>query len=163
MSDRKPEQFLDLTAARLKALEAEIAKLDGKLVEQDISACRLEAQIGWEFAQARDKIEAALKACGLKLNADEWCKKIIGRDISTMRRRVRLYKEWPTYESRRRDVGNCGETGLLFALSLVKEHLPGRNKQASLCLFNPMAERRWQNLPLPSLSSPISSPSRATL
>jgi hypothetical protein len=83
-----------------------------------------EARIGWVFAQARDKIETALKAGGLKLNADEWCKKTIGRDISTMRRRIRLHRLWPEYVAKRRKKGQCGNSGLLFALSLVKEDHP---------------------------------------
>jgi DNA modification methylase len=121
MSNRKPANFLDQTASRLKAFESEITKLDGKLVEQDIAARRIEANIGWEFARQVDQIEAALKAAGIKLNVDQWCKQNLGVDISTMRRRKRLYRFWAEYEAKRREMGQCGQSGLLFALSLVSD------------------------------------------
>jgi hypothetical protein len=38
----------------------------------------------------------------------------------TMRRRKRLYRNWKEYETKRRELGTCGQTGLLFALSLIR-------------------------------------------
>jgi DNA methylase len=48
-----------------------------------------------------------------------------------MRRRTRLAKQWTEYETERRKLGQCGQSGLLFALSLVSP-LPNsyRNKQS---------------------------------
>jgi DNA modification methylase len=117
----KPSQFLDQTAAVLQSLEAEIVKLDGKLVDQDIAARSIEAKVGLQFAEQVDEIEAALRASGRKLNVDQWCKQSVGVDASTMRRRKRLYRLWPKYEAKRREMGQCGQSGLLFALSLVQD------------------------------------------
>jgi site-specific DNA-methyltransferase (adenine-specific) len=48
-----------------------------------------------------------------------------------MRRRKRLYKQWNEYEAKRRELGPSGQTGLLFALSLVSEetHAIAMNRQ----------------------------------
>jgi hypothetical protein len=119
MSAIKPRQFLDLTAARLRSMEAEIAPVGTKLVEQDIAARRLEADIGWEFAQLVDQIETAVKAIGSTV--PEWCKKTVKVSSTTMNRRRRLYKCWPEYEAKRRQLGDCGYSGLMFALSLVMD------------------------------------------
>jgi DNA modification methylase len=123
-SNRRSDDFLDQTADRLKAMQAEISKLDTKLVENDIAARRIEADVGWEFAQKVDEIEAALKVSGQKLNVEQWCKKTLGVDIATMRRRKRLYRHWQEYEAARRKAGQCGQSGLVFALALIKDAMP---------------------------------------
>lgn len=132
VSNRKPTDFLHQTAIRLKAAEAEIKKLDTKLVEQDIAARRIEADVGWQFAQEVDQIEAALKASGGKLNVEQWCKQTVGVEITTMRRRKRLYKHWKVYEVERRKAGQCGQSGLLFALSLVQDAIPQPERTGKL-------------------------------
>jgi len=103
-------------------MQTKVSRLDGALVEQDIAARKQEALIGWEFAKQVDKIEAALKATRSNLTIDIWCKQNCGCDISTMRRRKRLHKHWKEYEAKRRELGSCGQTGLLFGLSLVSEN-----------------------------------------
>jgi DNA methylase len=117
------DQFLAQTVALLRRMQVKLVRLDGNLVEQDINARRQEADIGFEFAKRVDRIEASLKAVGSNLNLDEWCKQRCGCDISTMRRRKRLYKQWKEYEAKRRELGSCGQAGLLFALSLVSEEI----------------------------------------
>lgn len=124
MSNRKPIDYLDQTVIRLKEAEAKIAKLDGKNVEQDIAARRAEADVGWEFAQQVDEIEVALKQSRRNLNLEQWCKRFAGVEITTMRRRKRLYKHWNIYEVERRKVGQCNQSGLLFALSLIHYAVP---------------------------------------
>ena len=49
----------------------------------------------------------------------EWTQREAGSDITTMRRRVRLYREWSRYEAARRQAGDTGQTGLYYALSFV--------------------------------------------
>ena len=100
---------------------AKLDRLDGNLTEHDISARRVEADIGWQFAKAVDRIKAALKVTGSNQRLDQWVKDHCGCDIGTMRRRKRLHKQWKEYESKRRELGQCGQSGLLFALSLVSD------------------------------------------
>jgi site-specific DNA-methyltransferase (cytosine-N4-specific) len=38
-----------------------------------------------------------------------------------MRRRKRLYRNWQEFEAKRRELGACGQTGLMFAASLIQE------------------------------------------
>lgn len=131
MNKVQASQFLPQTAAALNRMRVRFERLDGGLVEQDIAARKQEAQIGWEFAKLVDRIEAALKTTGSNLNLDRWCRQEIGCDISTMRRRKRLHAHWKEYEAKRRLLGSCGQTGLLFALSLVSEESSqnGTNRQ----------------------------------
>jgi hypothetical protein len=121
MSTVKASQFLAQTAASFHRMQTRLDRLNGSLVKQDIAARRQEAEIGFEFAKLVDRIEASLKAVGSNLRLDQWCKQHCGCDISTMRRRKRLYKQWKEYEATRRELGSTGQTGLLFALSLVSE------------------------------------------
>jgi DNA modification methylase len=131
MNKAQAIQFLPQTAAALHRMQVKLDRLDGNLVEQDIAARKQEAQIGWEFAKLVDRIEGALRATGSNMNLDQWCKQEVGCDIRTMRRRKRLYKHWKEYEAKRRELGSCGQTGLLFALSLVANdtHEPATNGQ----------------------------------
>jgi DNA modification methylase len=121
MNKAQANQFLPQTAAALHRMQVKVLRLDGSLVENDIAARKQEAQIGFEFAKLVDRIEGALKATGSNLNLDQWCKQKIGCDIRTMRRRKRLYKRWKEYETKRRELGSCGQIGLLVALSLVAD------------------------------------------
>src|ERR1700693_3390584 len=65
--------------------------------------------------------EAALQSIKSNLDLDQWCKQTCECDISTMRRRKRLFRHWREYEDKRRELGAGGQTGLLFALSLVRD------------------------------------------
>src|ERR1700722_18747932 len=131
MSTAKAPQFLSQTALSFHRMQTKLVRLDGSLVEQDIVARRQEAEIGFEFAKLVDRIEASLNAVRSNLRLDQWCKQHCGCDISTMRRRKRLYKQWKEYETKRRELGSSGQTGLLFALSLVSEetHAIAMNRQ----------------------------------
>jgi hypothetical protein len=115
------KQYLSHTATLLRRMRERVDRLDGNLVEQDIAARRQEALIGYEFAKQVDRIEAALQSIKSNLDLDQWCKQTSECDISTMRRRKRLFRHWREYEGKRRELGQCGQTGLLFALSLVKD------------------------------------------
>ena len=133
MNTVKAKQYLSHTATLLRRMRERVDRLDGNLVEQDIAARRQEALIGYEFAKQVDRIEAALQSIKSNLDLDQWCKQTCECDISTMRRRKRLFRHWREYEGKRRELGQCGQTGLLFALSLVKEdHSDTSNRQASL-------------------------------
>jgi hypothetical protein len=120
MNTAKADQFLSQTATLLRRRQAKIDRLDGNLVEQDIAARREDALIGCEFAKQVDQIEAALKTIGSNLNVDQWCKQNCGVNIRTMRRRKRLYRNWKEYETKRRELGECGQVGVLFGLSLIQ-------------------------------------------
>ena len=121
MNTVKAKQVLSHAATLLRRMREKVDRLDGNLVEQDIAARRQEALIGYEFAKQVDRIEAALQSVKSNLDLDQWCKQTCECDISTMRRRKRLFRHWKEYEGKRRELGQCGQTGLLFALSLVKE------------------------------------------
>ena len=120
MNTAKADQFLSQTATLLRRRQAKIDRLDGNLVEQDIAARREDALIGCEFAKQVDQIEAALKTIGSNLNVDQWCKQNCGVNIRTMRRRKRLYRNWKEYETKRRELGECGQVGVPFGLSLIQ-------------------------------------------
>ena len=134
MNAAKTQQFLSRTATLLRRMRQKVHRLDGSLVEQDIAARRQEALIGLEFAKQVDRIDAALQSIKSNLDLDQWCKQTCECDISTMRRRKRLYKHWKEYETKRRELGSCGQTGLLFALSLVKDEPsgPATNRQRGM-------------------------------
>ena len=112
--------FLDRTARWMHQQETAIALLGGDLVKQDIKACRKQAVFGAQWATCRAKILAALLTEGM--SEAEWTQKEAGSDITTMRRRVRLYREWSRYVVARRQAGDTGQTGLYYALSFVPDH-----------------------------------------
>jgi hypothetical protein len=115
------QEFLTQTAVRLKRMTVRLNRLDGSLVENDIAARRIEADIGLAWAKVVDRIEAALKTTRSSQRMDQWVKATCGVEISTMRRRKRLHKHWREYEAKRRELGQCGQSGLKFGLSLVSE------------------------------------------
>ena len=121
MQTAKAKQYLSHAATLLRRMRERVDRLDGNLVEQDIAARRQEALIGYEFAKQVDRIEAALQPIKSNLDLDQWCKQTCECDISTMRRRKRLFRHWKEYEGKRRELGQCGQIGLLFALSLIKD------------------------------------------
>ena len=125
--------FLAQTATSLRRLTLKLDRLDGSLTEQDIAGRRLEADIGLAFAKAVDRIEVALKSTRSNRRLDQWVNETCHCDIQTMRRRKRLYKLWKPYEAARRKLGQCGQSGLEFALSLVMERtLPTTNERGSI-------------------------------
>src|SRR5580700_7179119 len=81
-----------ITLRRLAdALRREFAaahRIDGQLVDRDIAARRHEATGGRLWANQRGRIQRQLAKLGITEN--EWCKKELGCDIGTMRRRVQL-------------------------------------------------------------------------
>ncbi len=93
-------------------------RLDGQLVEIDIAARRHEAAGGRLWANQRERIQRQLEKLGVTEN--EWCKRELGCDIATMRRRVQLAKGWDQYERNRRDEGSNGQFGLVYGLSLIR-------------------------------------------
>src|SRR5450755_1153627 len=112
---RQQADFLDRTARWMHQQESAIARLGGDLTEHDIRACRKQAVFGSQWAKRRAKIQAELLKKGM--SEAEWTQREAGSDISTMRRRVRLYREWRRYEAARRKAGDTGQTGLYYALS----------------------------------------------
>ena len=78
-------------------------RIDGQLVDRDIAARRHEAAGGRLWANQRERIQRQLEKLGI--TEDEWCKRELGCDIGTMRRRVQLAKGWDQYERNRRDEG----------------------------------------------------------
>ena len=93
-------------------------RIDGQLVERDIAARRHEAAGGRLWANRRERMQRQLEKLGITEN--EWCKRELGCDIATMRRRVQLAKGWDQYERNRREEGDNGQYGLYYGLSLIR-------------------------------------------
>jgi DNA modification methylase len=92
-------------------------RLDAQTVELDILARWHEAQAGHQWALSRDHI---IKECEQRgISEEEWCKRELGCDIATMRRRVQLYRNWDEYVEKRRAEGHTEQWGLRHALSLI--------------------------------------------
>ena len=119
------EQFLADVAAKIHHMQVKHRRFVGNLIERDIAACRIEAEIGWEYAKQVDKIEVALTATGSKLDISEWTKQNCDCSRSTMERRKKLYKQWKEYETERRRLGDSERMGLRYALSLLREERTG--------------------------------------
>ena len=119
------------------------------MVENDIAARRLEAQMSYEYAKKLDKIIEALKATGSKYNIYSWTKAITGRTRDWMQRRTRLYRYFDEYVAERREMGECDHSGIGFALTLI-----GRKQ------FAPTTERRPS--PFRSVVETIATPIPAT-
>ena len=92
--------------------------MDSGIIERDIAARRREAGLGRRWAVMRSKIQKELER--QDGSEADWCKRELGCDIATMRRRVQLAKGWRQYESARRGAGNNGQYGLLYGLSLIR-------------------------------------------
>ena len=100
-------------------------RIDGQLVDRDIAARRHEAAGGRLWANQRGRIQRQLEKLGITEN--EWCKRELGCDIGTMRRRVQLAKGWDQYERNRRNEGDNGQYGLYYGLSLIRIGTRSRN------------------------------------
>lgn len=87
------------------------------IVELDIMRCRAVAQFGLAWAHERDAIKHSCEILGWDEN--QWTRKHLGRAIVTLQGYRHLGREWPRYVVKRREIGDCGVTGVAFALSLV--------------------------------------------
>ena len=87
------------------------------MVELDIAACRIERDIAKDWVENRNKINEELSKIGM--TEGDWCTRELGCSIQTMRRRVQLLKGWNQYLKRRREVGDNGQYGLLYAAFLA--------------------------------------------
>ena len=111
-------RFLTRLAATLRQEVAAIKRLDGALIECDIAARRREASLGRRWAAMRTRIRDELEK--RQISESDWCKQQLACDVATMRRRVQLAKGWQQYERVRREMGDNGQYGLLYALSLIR-------------------------------------------
>jgi DNA modification methylase len=116
--------YLADVVAKIHRMQSRHHRIVGSLVDRDIAACRVLAEIGWEYARQVDKIEAALTATGSKLDISAWTKQNFHCSRSTMERRKRLYKCWKEYETERRRQSDRDQIGLNYALSLIREEHP---------------------------------------
>jgi hypothetical protein len=111
---------------QIRALLAKGHRLSRRLPEHDITACRPYADAGLQWAYHRDENPEA--------NTDEWCQRELGCAHSTMLGYLRLGKHWDRYVKKRRALGDCGQCGIEFALSLVvrKPRTSGTNTGDSI-------------------------------
>jgi DNA modification methylase len=110
--------FLDRTAKWMRKKISANVKLGAVMVEQDIAYCWEEAKFGKEWAMRRARIQSELDKIGI--NESKWTKRAAGIDISEMRRRVHLFRDFDKYYvPARRRAGNTGQSGLYYGLSLI--------------------------------------------
>ena len=110
-------RYLSRIAIRLRGKIRLVEKISSRMAELDIAACRIEREIAADWARNRNKINEQLDKLGI--SETEWCRRELGCSIQTMRRRLQLLKGWPQYLKRRREVGDNGQYGLLYAASLA--------------------------------------------
>jgi DNA modification methylase len=110
-------RYLSRIAIRLRGKIRLVEKISSRMVELDIAACRIDREIAAEWARNRNKINEQLAKLGM--TEAEWCQKALGCSIQTMRRRIQLLKGWSRYLKRRREAGDNGQYGLLYAASLA--------------------------------------------
>ena len=103
--------MLDATVTQIRALLAKGKRRAQRSVETDIADCRPYADAGLQWAYYRDENPEA--------DTDEWCQRELGCAHSTMLAYLRLSKNWDRYVKKRRALGDCGQCGVEFALSLV--------------------------------------------
>ena len=108
---------LSAIAVRLRRKIRLAKRFSGRMVELDIARCRIERDIAAEWVKCRNAINKELDKLGM--TEAEWCQKALGCSIQTMRRRMHLLKGWSQYLKRRREVGDNGQYGLLYAASLA--------------------------------------------
>ena len=92
-------------------------EINGQIVELDIAKCRLYANAGLIWARERPRIQKELETLGIDEN--KWCKRKLGRAITTLQGYRQVGREWGRYVSARREAGENGLTGMDFAKSLV--------------------------------------------
>jgi hypothetical protein len=108
---------LSRIAIRLRRKIRLVERMGSRMVELDIAACRIERDIAADWVRHRNKINEELDRLGV--TEAEWCRRELGCSIQTMRRRVQLLKGWSQYLKRRREVGDNGQFGLLYAAFLA--------------------------------------------
>jgi DNA modification methylase len=108
---------LSRIAIRLRRKIRLVERMGSRMVELDIAACRIERDIAADWVRHRNKINEELDRLGV--TEAEWCRRELGCSIQTMRRRVQLLKGWNQYLKRRREVGDNGQYGLLYAAFLA--------------------------------------------
>jgi hypothetical protein len=108
---------LSRIAIRLRRKIRLVERMGSRMVELDIAACRIERDIAADWVRHRNKINEELDRLGM--TEAEWCRRELGCSIQTMRRRVQLLKGWSQYLKRRREVGDNGQYGLLYAAFLA--------------------------------------------
>ena len=118
-SDRRDatSRSLNHIAVRLRRKIRLVEKMSGRMVELDIAACRIERDIAADWVRIGTQINEELEKIGM--SEAEWCRRELGCSIQTMRRRVQLLKGWDQYLKRRREVGDNGQYGLLYAAFLA--------------------------------------------
>ena len=109
---------LGLIAARLRRKMLMLSKMSEQLVDLDIAARKLDRDIALDWVSHREIIQHELSAAGMTEVA--WCKQELRCSIQTMRRRVQLLRGWDHYITRRLEVGDNGQFGLLYAAYLAK-------------------------------------------
>jgi DNA modification methylase len=110
-------RFLNRIAIGLRQKIQLAEKISSRMVELDIARCRIERDIAADWIKHRNKINEELAKFGM--SEAEWCRSELGCSIQTMRRRVQLLKGWSRYLKRRREVGDNGQYGLLYAAFLA--------------------------------------------
>jgi hypothetical protein len=108
---------LSRIAIRLRRKIRLVERMNSRMVELDIASCRIERDIAADWVKNRNRINQELDKVGM--SEAEWCRRELGCSIQTMRRRVQLLKGWNQYIKRRREVGDNGQYGLLYAAFLA--------------------------------------------
>jgi DNA modification methylase len=118
-SDRRgvTSRCLSRITVRLRQKIRLAERMSGRMVALDIAACRIERDIATDWVKNRDRINEELDKIGM--TEGEWCTRELGCSIQTMRRRVQLLRGWGQYLKRRREVGDNGQYGLLYAAFLT--------------------------------------------
>jgi hypothetical protein len=114
---------LSRIATRLRQKIQLTEKMSSRMVELDIARCRIEKAIAAEWVKSRNEINQELVRLGM--SEAEWCQNALGCSIQTMRRRVQLLRGWGRYLERRREVGDNGQYGLLYAVFLASPATQG--------------------------------------
>ena len=99
---------------RIRQLLVAAAEIDVNAVDRDIEARRLEAAVGLIWAEIKDWLAE------LKIKPGPWCMSQLRVSSTTMDRRLRLHRYWPVYEDARRKAGVSGNTGLTYAMLLIR-------------------------------------------
>lgn len=103
----------------IRAPLSRAAKLDARSIEADISARWAEAQAGYRWALRRTRLQAYKE---LGITEEQGTQDAFGCGVQSMRRRLRLYKNFKTYEANRRAEPNPDYWGLKHALTTIPLH-----------------------------------------
>jgi hypothetical protein len=106
--------------SEIRSLLNQSKKLDNSIIEQDIRSRWLEAQAGYRWANLRTRLRADYKRRGI--SEEQGTQEDFHRSLQSMRRRVRLYRNWKRYETERRENPNGDYWGLLYGLTLIPQN-----------------------------------------